>query len=162
MFYIFWKLLFQPMIWAIKKEVLSILRGVRFLLTQWDAGGGDQYPFKICVHNMYREGNFFSRKNLFQPICWISSSFQTPLNGPRTPEMDPKRSPQPPLIGLRLKLESYVLCQVIKKLVCFDINSPSPKVLDDSYLFSNANIEKFKNRVSLKKGTLVIFCLIQF
>ena len=73
--------------------------------------------------------------------------------------MDPKRSPQPPLIGLRLKLESYVLCQVIKKLVCFDINSPSPKVLDDSYLFSNANIEKFKYRVSLKKGTLVIFCL---
>ena len=37
MFYIFWELLFQPIIWAIKKEVLSILRGVRFLLTQWDA-----------------------------------------------------------------------------------------------------------------------------
>ena len=37
MLYIFWKLSFQPIIWAIKKEVLSILRGVRFLLTQWDA-----------------------------------------------------------------------------------------------------------------------------
>ena len=58
--------------------------------------------------------------------------------------MNPKRSPQPPLIGLRLKLESYVLCQVIKKLVCFDMSSPRPKVLDDSYLFSNANIEQFK------------------
>ena len=37
MFYIFWKLLFRPIVWAFKKEVLSILRGVRFLLTQWDA-----------------------------------------------------------------------------------------------------------------------------
>ena len=31
--FIFWKLYFQRIIWAIKKEFLSILRGVRFLLT---------------------------------------------------------------------------------------------------------------------------------
>ena len=35
--YIFWQLLFQPIIWAIKKEVLSILRSVWFLLTHWEA-----------------------------------------------------------------------------------------------------------------------------
>ena len=32
-----WKLLFQRLILAIKKHFLSILRGVTFLLTQWDA-----------------------------------------------------------------------------------------------------------------------------
>ena len=37
MSYIFWKLLFQQLILAIKKHFLSILRGVRFLLIQWDA-----------------------------------------------------------------------------------------------------------------------------
>ena len=37
MSYIFWKLLFHLIIWAIKKKDLSILRGVRFLLTQWDS-----------------------------------------------------------------------------------------------------------------------------
>ena len=37
MSYIFWKLLYLQLILAFKKHFLSILRGVRFLLTQWDA-----------------------------------------------------------------------------------------------------------------------------
>ena len=37
MSYIFWKLLIWWLIWAIKQLFLSILRGVTFLLTQWDA-----------------------------------------------------------------------------------------------------------------------------
>ena len=37
MSYIFWELLIWRFIWAIRKHFLSILRGVSFLLPQWDA-----------------------------------------------------------------------------------------------------------------------------
>ena len=37
MSYIFWKLLIWQFLWAIRKHFLSILRGITFLLTQWDA-----------------------------------------------------------------------------------------------------------------------------
>ena len=35
--YILWKLVIWRIIWAIRKHFLSILRGITFLLTQWDA-----------------------------------------------------------------------------------------------------------------------------
>ena len=51
MSYIFWKLLFQQLILAINKSFWSILRGVRFLLTHWDAYVNSILHCVIIHHN---------------------------------------------------------------------------------------------------------------
>ena len=61
MSYIFWKLLFQRIILAIKKHFFSILRGVRFLLTQWDGRRRQNHQQKLSV-----------------AICWC---YQKPSRG---------------------------------------------------------------------------------
>ena len=61
MSYIFWKLLFQRIILAIKKHFFSILRGVRFLLTQWDRRRRQNHQQKLSV-----------------AICWC---YQKPSRG---------------------------------------------------------------------------------
>ena len=82
MSYIFWKFLFQRIIWAIKKHFLSILRGVRFLLTQWDV-----YINSIlhCVIHSFWSNAIFSYKELY---IWMAAfPLQLPHSSPMTPRL---------------------------------------------------------------------------
>ena len=126
MSYIFWKLLFKRLILAINKSFLNILRGVRFLLTQWDAFVNLILHCVMTVANIHPESGWqvFHFVSMFQGLIEGESKVLKSLEIVFPFSLFSSLQ----LLSLFCKINFWLWCRVLKRNVKYVLGSKSGKL----------------------------------